>query len=131
VNETRQGKFVNGQVKSFAAKGRKKAADVIISDALSAKFDIEEKEYLPADGDGIIWITNVGLKPKGSDTSVTDYYEVQISYDGMIDQVASVYIYVNNAAQALSAGEFKVNASGKKVHLRLNLIDPPVGLGGG
>jgi hypothetical protein len=131
VDETRQGSFVKGKVKSFKAKGRKHAADVILSDALAEKFDVEEKAYLPEDGDGIVWVTNVGLKPKGSDTSVTDYYEVQISYDGMIDQVASVYIYVNNAAQALSAGEFKVNASGKKVHLRLNLIDPPVGLGGG
>jgi hypothetical protein len=130
VNETRQGKFVNGQVKSFAAKGRKQAADVIISDALSAKFDIEEKEYLPADGDGIIWITNVGLKPKGSDTDVTEYYEVQFSHAGIFNEVLSVYIFVNGAVQELAASEYHVNHAKKKVHVRLNLIDPPVGSGG-
>lgn len=130
MSSTKQGSFVKGNVKSFAAHGRKKAADVIISDALSASFDVIEKPDLPADGDGIVWVTNVGLKPKGSDTNVTDYYEVQFSYAGIFDQVSSVYIYVNNAAQALAASEFHVNGSGKKVNLRLNLIDPAIGVGG-
>jgi hypothetical protein len=130
VSETRQGSFVKGQVKSFAAHGRKHAADVIISDTLAGKFDVEEKAYLPEDGGGIVWVTNLGLKPKGSDNNVTEYYEVQFSYAGAIDQVTSVYIFVNNAAQQLAASEFSINPSGKKVSLRLNLIDPPIGVGG-
>ena len=130
MSETRQGSFVKGQVKTFAAHGRKRTADVIISDGLAGKFDVVEKAYLPEDGNGIVWVNNLGLKPKGSDNNVTEYYEVQFSYSGIIDQVSAVYIYVNNAAQRLAASEFSINPSGKKINLRLKLIDPPIGVGG-
>lgn len=130
-----QGRFVSGELKRFSGGGRRLAVDVILPAALAANFEVVEKEYLPEnttrpDGARLIWVNNIGLQPIGSPAEVNDYYEVQISRAGVnLSRIEKVFIYVNNQAQALSAADFDLDFSGK-VALRLNLIDPPIGLDG-
>jgi hypothetical protein len=131
-----QGHFVSGNSKHFGAKGRKLAVDVIIPSALAANFDVIEKAFLPdnithPDGSQIIWFNNIGLQAKNNTAEVSDYYEIQISRASFkLKRFDQVYIYVNGQAQPLSPADFNLDVGGKVV-LRLNLIDPAIGIGGG
>ena len=130
-----QGKFVSGNVKRFNAVGRKAAVDVIVPASLAENFEAIEKAFLPddltlSDGTKIVWFNNVGLQPKGNATEVSDYYEIQVSR-GVFNfkRFDKVYIYVNGQAQALDPQDFNLDFGGK-VAIRLNLLDPAIGIGG-
>jgi hypothetical protein len=130
-----QGRFVSGELKQFTASGRKIAVDVIIPSSLAANFDVIEKAFLPEntlkpDGSRIIWINNIGLKAKNTSAAVNDYYEVQITRANTnLSRIDRVYLFVNGQAQPLAQSDFDLDFNGK-VTLRLNLIDPPIGLDG-
>jgi len=125
-----QGRFVRGNAVAYEASGRKRAVKVLIPDSLSTDFSVISKDYLPDDTDKIKWVCNVGLNPKGTKKTISDYYEVQVSLRNFDFTVKQVYVYIDGEAQALSANEFDVNFNGN-VSLRLNLADPPIGVGGG
>ncbi len=132
----KKGKFVTGEVKSFKASKKKKAVDVIIPPGLAKKFDVESKpmpDDLPENWDGyqLTWINNIGLKKK-SDTRDTpdDFYEIQIKKDAVKGKKDIVVVYWDGSnVVGVSKADYG-DLDGDTISVRLNLEDPPIGLGG-
>lgn len=135
----KQGRFVQGISKQVGGGGRKQDVEVIVPDSLSGRFEVIKKAYMPDDGNGIVWVTNVGLKPLSDDQTVTDYYEVRIprkpvlaalrKLNSELKDLDQVYIYFNRQVQALNSNDYVLDDN-SIIALRLNLADPAVGIGG-
>lgn len=127
-----QGRFVSGNKVPFTGKPGRIDVDVIIPNNLAEKFNVIQKDDMPSNAGGIVWLNNVGLQAKSGNPAVDDYYEVQIMRTRIppnAQQARKVYIWVNNAAQELSSSDFDINWNGL-VTLRLKIADPAIGVGG-
>lgn len=127
-----QGRYVSGTKVPVVGGPGRIDVDVIIPDKLATNFNVIRKDFLPSNAGGIVWFNNVGLQAKSGNPAVDDYYEVQIQrlrIPPAAKQARKVYIWVNDAAQELSADDFDIDWNGL-VTLRLNIADPAVGVGG-
>ena len=130
------GKFVSGEKKQIKAKAGKKAVDAIIPPGLALKFEIEEKDMpkgLPQSWDGfqLIWINNIGLRSKLQDAELIagEFYEVQFEKVSLPGSETTL-VYWNGTNVVEFSAEDYGETGDEKMAVRLNLIDPPIGIGG-
>jgi hypothetical protein len=131
-----KGKFVSGEKRSFQARAGTKAVDIIFPPDLAQRFEVIQKGMpasLPESWDGfrLTWINNIGLQAKtaGAKLAQGEFYEIQFKKEPLPGS-ETIMVYWNGS-KVVEIPSTDYGEAGKgMMAVRLNLIDPPIGIGG-